>query len=143
MDINSLERFIEAQRGIYPIALAEIVSGRKRTHWMWFVFPQLRGLGSSDMAYFYGISGIDEARAYLAHPVLSRRLIEISEALLIHTDKACTAILGSVDAMKLCSSMTLFALISEDGSVFHRVLQQYYDGKMDPATSALVDERKT
>lgn len=138
MDINSLDRFIDAQRGIYPIALAEIVSGQKRSHWMWFIFPQLRGLGTSDMAYTYGISGLDEARAYLAHPVLSERLIEISGALLAHGDKTPSAILGPVDAMKLQSSMTLFSVISENDSVFHKVLEQFYGGNRDTRTLQLL-----
>ena len=105
---------------------------------MWFIFPQLRGLGTSDMAYTYGISGLDEARAYLAHPVLSERLIEISGALLAHGDKTPSAILGPVDAMKLQSSMTLFSVISENDSVFHKVLEQFYGGNRDTRTLQLL-----
>lgn len=134
MDINSLERFVEAQERIYPIALREIKNGEKYSHWMWFIFPQLRGFGRSRMSYVYGISGVDEAVAYLSHPILSSRLYEISEALLEHTDKYIEDIMGDIDAVKLRSSMTLFAAISEKGSVFHRVLDCFYGGKMDVRT---------
>ena len=134
MDINSLDRFLEAQERMYDTALKEIKNGEKESHWMWYIFPQLRGLGKSQMAYAYGINGLEEAKAYLAHPVLSARIIEICEALLEHKDEDIEDILGDVDAMKLCSSMTLFALISEDGSIFQRVLDCFYDGKMDEET---------
>lgn len=137
MNINSLERFLEAQEHKYDIALKEIRAGKKRTHWMWYIFPQLRGLGRSKMAYAYGINGLEEAKAYLAHPVLSARLIEISEALLEHKDQDIEDILGDIDAMKLCSSMTLFAFISEDDSVFQRVLDYFYDGEIDKLTIKL------
>lgn len=137
MNINSLERFLEAQEHKYDIALKEIRAGKKRTHWMWYIFPQLRGLGRSQMAYAYGINGLEEAKAYLDHPVLSARLIEISEALLEHKDQDIEDILGDIDAMKLCSSMTLFALISEDDSVFQRVLDYFYDGEIDKLTIKL------
>ena len=109
MDINSLDRFLEAQERMYPVALKEIQNGEKESHWMWYIFPQLRGLGRSQMAYSYGINGIEEAKAYLAHPVLSARLIEICEALLEHKGEDIEDILGDIDAMKLRSSMTLFA----------------------------------
>lgn len=139
MDINSLDRFLEAQERIYEIALKEIRNGEKESHWMWYIFPQLRGLGKSRMAYAYGINGLEEAKAYLAHPVLSARLIEISEALLKHKDQDVEDILGDIDAMKLRSSMTLFALISEEGSVFHQVLNCFYDGEMDELTKQLIE----
>ena len=139
MDICSLNRFTEAQERTYAIALEEIKRGEKQSHWMWYIFPQLRGLGRSPMAHTYGISGLEEARAYLAHPVLSARLTEISEALLQH-QKAPEAIFGEIDAMKLRSSMTLFALVSESGSVFHQVLQQFYNGEMDRKTLELVNK---
>ena len=122
MDINSLDRFIDAQERMYEIALKEIRNGEKESHWMWYIFPQLRGLGKSQMAFAYGIHGLEEAKAYLAHPVLSARLIEISEALLEHKGKDIEDILGDIDAMKLRSSMTLFALISEGGSIYHNRL---------------------
>lgn len=133
-----MERFIKAQEDVYATALAELQAGEKDTHWMWFIFPQMRGLGTSVMAYIYGIAGAEEARAYLAHPVLGPRLVACCEALLSHTDLTAEDILGDVDAMKLRSSMTLFAEISEENSVFHRVLAQYYDGGMDERTLALM-----
>lgn len=138
MDINSLDRFLEAQERMYEIALKEIRNGEKESHWMWYIFPQLRGLGKSQMAYAYGINGLEEAKAYLAHPVLSARLIEISEALLEHKGKDIEDILGDIDAMKLRSSMTLFALISEGGSIYHNVLDCFYNGKTDSYTIELI-----
>ena len=138
MEINSLNRFIDAQNYMYETALTEIKNGMKISHWVWFVFPQLRGLGRSDMAYKYGINGIEEAKEYLAHPVLSARLTEISEALLVHKNKDIEYIMGGIDAMKLRSSMTLFALVSEENSVFHQVLDCFYDGEMDDYTIKLI-----
>ena len=138
MDINSLDRILEAQERMYEIALKEIKNGEKKSHWMWYIFPQLRGLGRSQMAYVYGINGLKEAKAYLAHPVLSARLIEISEALLDHKDEDIKDILGDIDAMKLRSSMTLFALISKDGSIFHQLLDCFYEGKFDECTKLYV-----
>ena len=134
MDINSLERFVEAQAKTYEIALNEIKNGKKRTHWMWFIFPQLRGLGTSNMAHIYGISGLDEAKAYLEHPVLSERLYELCNELLKHKDKNVFEIFGSIDGMKLKSSMTLFSLASEDHSIFDKVLECFFDGKKDEIT---------
>ena len=140
MDTNSLDRFIEAQERMYAIALEEIKNGEKRSHWMWYIFPQIRGLGMSSMAHIYGISGLDETKAYLAHPTLSVRLLEISEALLRHKKKKPEDIFGYTDAMKLRSSMTLFALVSEDDSVFHKVLQAFYNGEMDDLTIKLANK---
>ena len=141
MDIYSLNRFIEAQERAYLVALDEVKCGMKRSHWMWFIFPQLRGLGKSSMAYTYGIAGLDEARAYLAHPILSARLIEICEALLEQKTKKPKDIFGYVDAMKLRSSMTLFIIVSEDDSVFHKVLNQFYNGQMDERTIELINKQ--
>ena len=140
MDTNSLERFIEAQEHMYAIALKEIKNGEKRSHWMWYIFPQIHGLGMSSMANIYGIAGLDEAKAYLSHHTLSARLLEISEALLKHKKKSPEAIFGYTDAMKLRSSMTLFALVSEDDSVFHKVLQAFYNGEMDELTIKLANK---
>ena len=137
MDINSLDRFVKAQEKMFPIAMKEIQNGKKRSHWMWYIFPQLRGLGISSMAHKYGIINLDEAKAYLDHPTLSVRLFEISEALLKHKKKKPEAIFGYTDAMKLRSSMTLFALVSEDDSVFHKVLQAFYNGEIDDLTIKL------
>ena len=138
MDINSLDRFLEAQESMYETALKEIKNGKKKTHWMWYIFPQLRGLGKSNMAYAYGINGIEEARKYLAHPLLSSRLIEITESLLPHKNKDVYDIVGDIDDIKLHSCMTLFASISEQGSVFHQVLDCFYDGKLDLCTLKLI-----
>ncbi len=138
MDINSLDRFIKAQERMYAVALDEIKRGKKLSHWMWYIFPQLRGLGMSSAAYTYGIAGLEEARAYLMHPILSARLFEISEMLLTHKDKAPEDIFGYTDAMKLRSSMTLFSLIGNGGSVFHKVLEQFYNGQPDAKTLELL-----
>ena len=132
-----LERFVTAQESSYAAALAELRRGRKTTHWMWFVFPQMRGLGRSDTATFYGIASPDEARAYLRHSLLGRRLAETCDALLSAPGSA-DAILGLVDAMKLRSSMTLFAAVAEDPAPFDAVLARFHGGTRDPATLALL-----
>ena len=134
MDLNSLIRFLTAQEHAYDIALAEIRRGRKRTHWIWYIFPQLRSLGKSERSYFYGIADIEEAKAYLDHPILGSRLIEISETLLHIQGKSAQDIFGGIDSMKLHSSMTLFAVVGGDGSVFYKVIDRYFDGKMDENT---------
>ena len=131
-------KFISAQTHTYEKALKEIKNGKKRTHWMWFIFPQLRGLGMSNMAYKYGIADLDEAKAYLAHDVLGARLIEISTELLKLEESNPEIIFGNIDAMKLRSSMTLFSLVSEKDSVFHRVLQKFFKGKSDAKTLKLL-----
>lgn len=117
-------RFVEAQDGVYEEALAEIVAGRKRSHWMWFVFPQIAGLGSSPTAQHYAIRDLAEAREYLAHPVLGPRLRECARATLRH-DKV---IFGYPDDLKLRSSMTLFARAADDPAVFEQVLERFYEG---------------
>lgn len=127
-------RFILAQSSTYSKALEEIKNGQKCTHWMWFIFPQLRGLGLSEMANTYGISDLDEAKTYLSHTTLGTRLIEISTALLELDENDPEVIFGDIDAMKLKSSMTLFALISDDDSVFHKVLQKFFEGQTDSRT---------
>ena len=141
MDINSLDRFLKAQEDMYVTALQEIKNGEKESHWMWYIFPQLRGLGRSEMSYIYGINGVEEAKAYLEHPVLSARLIEISETLLEHPDVIIEDLIGDLDVIKLQSSMTLFASISEPDSVFHKVLDCFYDGEMDLMTVNLYNGR--
>jgi uncharacterized protein (DUF1810 family) len=132
---HDLERFVTAQDsgGTYEAAVGELRSGRKRGHWMWFVFPQIAGLGFSSTAQHYAISGLDEARAYLAHPVLGPRLVEAARALLGLPGADPVAVLGSVDALKLRSSMTLFAQASDE-PVFRQVLDKFYDGSEDDAT---------
>jgi uncharacterized protein (DUF1810 family) len=140
-DPFDLQRFRAAQEqgGAYVTALAELRAGRKRSHWIWFVFPQLDGLGSSPMARRYAIRSLDEARAYLADDLLGPRLHACCDALLALDDSAtagadAVAVLGGIDALKLRSSMTLFALAAPDKPVFTRVLERYYDGHRDAAT---------
>ena len=137
-DPHDLGRFLAAQEGEYEAALREITAGRKRTHWMWYVFPQLAGLGSSAMAQRYAIRSADEARAYLAHPVLGERLRACAQAALGHEGKSATEIFGTPDDLKLRSSATLFAAVSEEGSVFHRLLARFYPAGADPATRRLL-----
>ncbi len=122
----NLQRFHEAQAGSYATALAELKAGRKQSHWMWFIFPQLASLGRSGTAKFYGIADLAEARAYLADPVLGPRLIACAEAVLSHPGRSAEAILGPVDALKLRSSATLFAL-AQPGSAAARVMQEVLD----------------
>jgi uncharacterized protein (DUF1810 family) len=128
-----LERFVEAQDHVWPAVLAELRAGRKTSHWMWFVFPQIAGLGSSPTSVRYAISGLDEARAYLEHPILGARLRESAQTLLGLTGRSALDILGGIDATKLHSSMTLFARASDD-PLFQAVLDRYFDGHHDPAT---------
>ena len=137
MSSFDLSRFVEAQAGIYPQALAELRAGAKRGHWMWFVFPQIAGLGRSDTARHYAITSVAEARAYLAHPLLGARLIEASGAVAAARGSA-VAILGSIDAIKLRSSMTLFAAAAADATPFRAVLDRFFEGADDPATLALL-----
>ena len=137
-DPYDLNRFIEAQEVNYDDALSELRAGRKRTHWMWYVFPQIAGLGNSAMSYRYGIRSEDEARAYLAHPVLGPRLTECAEAVLAIDNRSAHDIFGSPDDLKLKSSATLFAHVSPPGSVFERILDRYYSSERDPRTLALL-----
>ena len=139
MDFNSLDRFVQAQTLMYSTTLREIKNGKKVSHWMWYMFPQLRGLGTSFMANMYGISGLAEAKAYLAHPVLSGRLYELCGELLKHKDKTALEIFGDIDEMKLKSSMTLFALTSEDYTIFDEVLEHFFGGEMDEVTVKLIN----
>lgn len=140
-DPFDLQRFVTAQAPVFASALEELKKGRKRTHWMWFVFPQLRGLGSSSMATFYGIGSLEEARAYLAHPLLGPRLVLCTETVLAIKGKTLREIFGSPDDMKFGSSMTLFARASDDdGVVFKRALDLYCQGRLDDRTLALLGE---
>ena len=129
-----LDRFTEAQRRDYRTALEEIKDGRKRSHWMWYIFPQMQGLGHSPTAQYYGISGLEEAKAFLTDPYLGGNLRGICEALLLLETKDAYAVFGHPDDMKLHSSMTLFALATGEGSVFHRVLNAFFDGIPDDNT---------
>jgi uncharacterized protein (DUF1810 family) len=130
-----LERFVNAQDGggTYRRAVAELRNGRKASHWMWFIFPQIAGLGHSAMAQAYAISDLAEARAYLAHPVLGPRLIECAEIVAAHQGLSAEQIFGGIDAMKLRSSMTLFGYADPDQEIFQQVIDQYFDGP-DPQT---------
>ena len=134
MATYDLDRFLRAQEGTYEVALAEVRRGRKRSHWMWFIFPQVAGLGFSAMSQRYAIADADEARAYLAHPVLGARLVECCEAALSIEGRSAHEIFGSPDDLKLCSSATLFASVSPPGSVFERVLERYFAGRRDERT---------
>lgn len=137
-DPFQLSRFVTAQERVYSVALAEITSGRKTSHWMWFIFPQFQGLGSSEMSRRFAIGSLDEARAYLAHPLLGPRLLECTEAVLQIARRSASQIFGSPDDMKLRSSATLFAHVSPGGSVFQRVIARYFDGAPDAATLRLI-----
>ncbi|MBS7564852.1 DUF1810 domain-containing protein [Mucilaginibacter sp. Bleaf8] len=135
---NQLDRFLKAQEQDYATALAEIKSGRKRSHWMWYIFPQIQGLGFSETSRYYAIHDIAEAEAYLAHPVLGARLIEIAKALLSLSGNNATQIFGNPDDIKLRSSMTLFASVPGADPVFEAVLNKFFDGDKDPKTLQLI-----
>jgi uncharacterized protein (DUF1810 family) len=135
-DPHDLQRFVDAQANTYEQALTELRAGEKRIHWMWFVFPQIAGLGRSGMAQRYAISGLDEARAYLGHPTLGRRLVEAARALTALDTADPVRVFGPVDAQKLRSSMTLFAHAAPDEPVFREVLDHYFDGREDDATTS-------
>ncbi len=137
-DPYDLERFVSAQDGVHEQALAELRAGRKTSHWMWFVFPQLAGLGSSAMAQRYAIGSLADARAYLDHPVLGPRLLECAQAVLTHPDRTAREVMGSPDDVKLRSSMTLFALTADSEPVFQQVLDTFFDGERDPRTVELL-----
>ena len=135
-----LTRFVEAQNAgsTYAAALAELRRGRKDSHWMWFVFPQIAGLGRSSTAVYYAVASLDEARAYLAHPVLGPRLRECVQALLSVEGRTAEQIMGGIDAIKLRSSMTLFARADPQDPAFPAVLEKYFDGQVDLSTDALL-----
>lgn len=137
---HDLERFVRAQERTYQTALAEVRSGRKRSHWMWYVFPQIAGLGFSETSRRYAIRDTAEARAYLEHPLLGPRLIECFEAALSVDGRTAHEIFGSPDDLKFRSCATLFAGVAPPGSVFQRVLDQYFGGEGDPRTLDLVHE---
>jgi uncharacterized protein (DUF1810 family) len=136
-DNGPLARFLEAQDGVYPAALSELRSGSKRTHWMWFIFPQIDGLGTSPTAQKFAISGLDEAKAYINHPVLGCRLLECCRALLALPGTSATAVMGYPDDIKLRSSMTLFALAADDHPEFEAVLAKFFGGQRDDKTIEL------
>jgi len=134
-DQYNLQRFVDAQAHIIDQVRAELRTGRKQTHWMWFVFPQLRGLGSSAMAEKYGITSRGEAEAYLAHPVLGSRLRECTELVNAVESRSAEQIFGYPDDLKFRSSMTLFSAVTHDSDVFRTALEKYFDGEPDPVTA--------
>ncbi|WP_081177113.1 DUF1810 domain-containing protein [Rhizobium rhizosphaerae] len=146
-DVFDLARFIDAQNHVYPTVLAELQAGRKQTHWMWFIFPQLAGLGRSSTARHFALSGAAEALAYLAHPCLGERLIACTEAVLAQDDTATAlTIFGTPDALKFHSSMTLFAAVAEtaglDADRFKMAIRRFYNGKPDVMTIDLLKQRR-
>ncbi|GAA0273867.1 hypothetical protein LNAOJCKE_4473 [Methylorubrum aminovorans] len=136
-----LNRFVEAQTGVYETALAELRGGRKRSHWMWFIFPQITGLGSSAMARRYAIGSLAEARAYLAHPLLGERLRTCTRAVNAWEDRSAHTLFGAPDDVKFRSSMTLFAQADPDAPDFTRALATFFDGRPDPLTLERLSQR--
>lgn len=134
-----LQRFVRAQEDVYSHVVDELRAGAKASHWMWFVFPQVAGLGSSSMAQRYAISGLDEARLYLTHPVLGPRLRECTRLMLAVEGKTSTDILGGIDGLKFRSSMTLFAHAAPDETLFRDALEKFYSGEEDPRTLELLE----
>ena len=137
--MNDLKRFLDAQANDFERALAEIKRGRKQSHWMWYIFPQIAGLGFSSTSKFYAIKDIGEAESYLAHPLLGKRLVEISNALLEVEGKTASQIFGSPDDVKLKSSMTLFGALENTKPVFQSVLDKYFNSAKDRRTLELID----
>lgn len=133
-----LERFVTAQAPVFAAALGELETGRKRSHWMWFIFPQLRGLGHSATAQFYGIGSLAEARAYFDHPLLGPRLRQCTEAVLASRTTSLRELFGTPDDLKFCSSMTLFSIAEADKPLFQRALERWCDGQQDENTRRLL-----
>jgi len=141
---DGIERFLSAQENTYDKALREIKNGMKESHWMWFVFPQIRGLGFTEYNVYFGLKDLDEAREYLEHPILGKRLVEISQAALGQKGKTAMEIFGRPDERKLKSCMTLFSQIQNADQVFNKVLEKYYSGEKDEKTISILDsQRKT
>ncbi len=139
MTIDTLLRFLTAQENTYPKVINELQNGKKTTHWMWFIFPQIQGLGQSQTAKYYSIKNIKEAHEYLAHPILGARLMECVQAILNVNDKTANDIFGSPDDMKLRSSMTLFDYVKPEETLFKKVLQKYFAGKLDHRTLSILN----
>ncbi|MGI4820761.1 MAG: DUF1810 domain-containing protein [Janthinobacterium lividum] len=135
---NSLNRFVDAQKTDYQQALSEIKNGRKRSHWMWYIFPQIQGLGFSETSRYYGIKDLAEAAAFLTHPVLGSRLVDICEELLKLSSSNATSVFGSPDDVKLKSSMTLFAALPGANPVFQQVLDKFFNGTKDAKTLQII-----
>jgi uncharacterized protein (DUF1810 family) len=138
--MENVDRFLDAHARDYATALSEIKSGRKQSHWMWYIFPQLKGLGRSGTAQHYGIGSLGEAKAFLDHPVLGKHLVKIAATLLAYHGKSAFDIFGSPDDVKLHSCMTLFAQLENAPPVFNEVLDRYFDGKPDKATLLLLHQ---
>ncbi|MDA6072004.1 DUF1810 domain-containing protein [Flavobacterium sp. AC] len=136
---NDLLRFLDAQNKLYLTAFSEIKKGKKETHWMWFIFPQIKGLGKSDTANYYAINDLKEATEFLEHPILGKHLIEISELFLTFRRKSADGILGDLDARKLRSSMTLFSLVENTNPIFQEVLEAFFSGESDPLTLSIIN----
>ena len=137
--MDELQRFLDGQRFGYETALKEMIAGEKRNHWIWYIFPQIKGLGHSPNSHLYGVKDLDEAKAYLAHPVLGARLREITNVVLSHADKGIHTIMGSwLDAMKFKSSMTLFDAASP-GDIFDKALEVFFEGKRDKRTLEILN----
>lgn len=137
-DRYNLQRFVTAQQAVYHTALEELKRGNKASHWMWYIFPQLKGLGFSSTAQFYGIQGTDEARAYLQHEILGPRLIACTRAVIAHEDLSVKQIFGYPDYLKFHSCMTLFDIVSDDEVLFRQALRIFYNDSADPATLDLL-----
>jgi len=140
-DKDELDRFVHAQRGNYEIALEEVKSGLKRSHWMWYVFPQIHGLGFSSTAQFYAIKDLQEAADYLAHPILGARLLQICELLIKQQSTSASKIFGYPDNLKLHSSMTLFAEIEGAHPIFEKVLEKFFRGEKDDKTLSILNNQ--
>lgn len=140
-DTFALDRFVDAQDAVYPRVLSELRAGSKQGHWIWYVFPQLRGLGTSPTSQHFGISGLEEAQAYLAHPLLGGRLVECVGLMLRHRDVPAKRILGSLDALKFRSCLTLFAEAEPSNPAFTEALRQFFGGSRDPLSLALLNRQ--
>ncbi|KRD12604.1 calpastatin [Flavobacterium sp. Root901] len=138
---NDLTRFLDAQNKLYLTAYSELKKGKKETHWMWFVFPQIKGLGKSDIAKYYAIADLEEATAYLNHPILAKHLVEIAQLLLnFKNKKSIESILGDLDARKLRSSLSLFSQVENANPIFQELLDTFYSGSLDPVTLTIAQQ---
>ena len=141
MDKYNLSRFLEAQMVTYEGAMLELARGRKESHWIWYIFPQIEGLGRSDTAKLYSIKSLEEGRAYLEHPVLGPRLVEACEILLSLKEASMDEVMGFPDDLKLLSSMTLFEVVSDSNSIFTKMIEFYYEGRRDKASLDIIKSR--
>lgn len=140
-DPHDLNRFVKAQEAVFENALAELGNGQKKSHWMWFIFPQIEGLGYSEISRYYSIKSMEEAGQYLSHPILGPRLLKCAETVLAIEGKTAPEIFGSPDDLKFKSSMTLFACVTDSDPVFAHVLEKYFDGERDKKTEFLLGLR--